>query len=108
MYNLRIYQTAPGKREAVVNRFRDHVFDLFKKNGVTVKAFWTDCTDPDRLFYITWFKDQDDSARAWAAFQNDPEWQKVKAESEKDGKLVVHVDMFALEETEVFDNGEWK
>ena len=30
-------------------------------------------------------------AEAWKAFGDDPDWKKVKAESEKDGKLVKEI-----------------
>jgi hypothetical protein len=36
----------------------------------------------------------------WKAFQNDPEWVRVKAESEKDGPIVEKVDSTFLELTD--------
>jgi len=35
----------------------------------------------------------------WAAFQADPEWQKVKSESEADGPLVDHIDRYFMDPT---------
>jgi hypothetical protein len=35
----------------------------------------------------------------WAAFQADPEWQKVKAESEKNGPLVDKIDNYFMDAT---------
>ncbi len=35
----------------------------------------------------------------WAAFQADPEWQKVKAESEAHGALVDHIDRYFMDPT---------
>ena len=36
----------------------------------------------------------------WEEFQNDPEWQKVKAESEADGKLVTKVESVFVNPTD--------
>lgn len=35
----------------------------------------------------------------WAAFQADPEWQRVKAESEMNGALVDHIDRYFMDPT---------
>jgi hypothetical protein len=33
----------------------------------------------------------------WAAFHDDPEWLKVKAESEKQGPLADHIDSYFMD-----------
>ena len=45
----------------------------------------------DRLIYIVAFEDEGQRVRAWAAFRADPEWNRVRAESEADGALVARV-----------------
>ena len=37
---------------------------------------------------------------AWAAFSADPEWQKAKAESEKDGRIVAKAESVFLVPTD--------
>ena len=38
--------------------------------------------------YIVAFEDMGDREGAWTAFRNNPEWRRIKAESEADGALV--------------------
>jgi hypothetical protein len=42
----------------------------------------------------------DTSCTDWTDFQNDPEWKKVAAESEANGKLVLKVERVWLDPTE--------
>ena len=38
------------------------------------------------------YDDANDRMEKWASFQSDPEWQKARAESEKQGPLVAQVE----------------
>ena len=40
-----------------------------------------------------------EAEKNWAAFQADPEWKKVKAESEAHGPLVDHIDRYFMDPT---------
>jgi len=40
-----------------------------------------------------------DAEENWAAFQADPEWKKVKAESEAQGPLADHIDRYFMDPT---------
>src|SRR5438132_9970776 len=40
-----------------------------------------------------------EAEKNWAAFQADPEWKKVKAESEANGPLVDHIDHYFMDPT---------
>jgi hypothetical protein len=44
------------------------------------------------LIYVLEHPSREEAMKNWAAFNADPEWVKVKAESEANGKLVDHVD----------------
>ena len=46
LYEMRIYTAAPGKKEALDARFRDHTIGLFKKHGMTPIAFFHVYTAP--------------------------------------------------------------
>jgi hypothetical protein len=41
------------------------------------------------LIYIIAHASREQAKKNWAEFQADPEWRKVAAESEKDGKILV-------------------
>jgi hypothetical protein len=91
VFELRTYYAAPGKMKALHARFRDHTCHLFKKHGMTIVGFWSPA-DPreaeEKLIYILAYPSKEAADRSWKAFRADPEWKKVLAESEKDGKLL--------------------
>jgi hypothetical protein len=103
-FELRTYHAAPGKLEALNARFRDHTCALFKKHGMEMVGFWIP-TDPDKgadntLVYMLAHKSREDAKRSWVAFSNDPEWQKARADSEVNGKLVEKVESVFLSATD--------
>ena len=46
----------------------------------------------NELVYILAFPSREGHDKSWKEFSADPEWVKVKQESEKDGKLVEKID----------------
>ena len=46
-----------------------------------------------------WHPSRQEAEKNWAAFQTDPEWQKVKAESEAHGALVDYIDRYFMDPT---------
>lgn len=94
VYDMRVYKCNPGKLEALNARFRDYTCAIFKKHGIEVIGFWTPTEGEeakDTLIYIAVFPDAKAQKKAWDAFWADPEWKRVKAESEKDGVLVKEI-----------------
>jgi hypothetical protein len=91
IYELREYVAVPGRADALHARFADHTLGLFARHGMRVAGFWTDRADRDRVVYLLAFPDAEAQRAAWAAFQADPDWQRVKAESEADGKIVAEM-----------------
>ena len=86
---LRVYDALPGRLPALHDRFSNHTMGLFEKHGIQNIAYWTeDVGTSDRLVYMLGYESLGDREKSWAAFQADPEWQKARAESEKDGPLV--------------------
>jgi len=103
VYELRVYHANPGKLEALHARFRDHTCKLFQKHGIELIGFWTPTQGEDAkntLYYIIAFPDAETQKKAWQAFRDDPDWQKAKADSEKDGVLVNKVDSRNLKATD--------
>ena len=95
VYELRIYHVLPGKLDSLVARFRDHTDQLFVKHGMKSLAYWTALDEPVKsstFFYILEHPSREAAAANWKAFQDDPEWQAVKAKSEENGKLVEKID----------------
>ena len=104
VYELRTYHTPPGKLTALHARFRDHSIKLFERHGMKVVGFWvpTDASQgsADTLVYILAHKSRAAADASWAAFSADPEWVRVKAESEKDGSLTSKVDKVFMSATD--------
>ncbi len=58
-------------------------------------AYWTPVDEPDRdnvLIYILQHSSREAAAANWKAFQDDPQWKRVKEESEANGKLTEKID----------------
>lgn len=85
---LRVYQSMPGKLDALNARFANHTIPLFEKHGIENIGYWTDDVGTsEQLIYMLGYPSLGDREKSWASFQADPEWQKVRAETEKDGVL---------------------
>ena len=93
LFELRTYKATPGKLNALLTRFRDHTVELFAKHGMRQFGYWvpTEKKDgaEDTLVYILKHKNQAAWENSFKEFRADPEWVKVKADSEKDGSLTV-------------------
>jgi hypothetical protein len=95
VYELRVYHAAPGKLGELLARFRDHTAKLFEKHGMKNVAYWTPVDEPERdnmLIYILQHPSREAAAANWKSFQDDPEWKRVKEESEANGKLAEKID----------------
>jgi hypothetical protein len=95
VYELRVYHAAPEKLGELLARFRDHTAKLFEKHGMKNIAYWTPVDEPERgnmLIYILQHPSREAATANWKSFQDDPEWKRVKQESEANGKLAEKID----------------
>jgi hypothetical protein len=103
VYEMRTYTAAEGKFDAVNARFRDHTRRLFEKHGMKNVGYWTPSEGPlvgTTLIYILEHQSRDAARASWAAFSKDPEWQKVRAESETGGRIVAKAESVFLTPTD--------
>lgn len=95
VFELRTYTANEGKLDALQARFRDHTMKLFEKHGMENVGYWVP-TDEERskntLIYMITHKNRETAEESWKAFRDDPGWQKVRAESERNGPLVAKID----------------
>ena len=94
VYELRTYTAPEGKLGDLDKRFRDHTMRIFNKHGMKSVLYMTPQDAPDSantLIYIISHKNRDAAKASWAAFQADPEWQKVSTESQVNGRIVSKV-----------------
>ncbi len=95
VFEIRTYTAEPGKLDAMHARFRDHVAPLFEKHGMTTVGYFAPTDEPlskDTLIYILAFSSREAAQKSWDAFRQDPEWQRVKKETEANGKLVAKIE----------------
>ena len=103
VYEMRTYTAADGKFDAVNARFRDHTLKLFEKHGRKNVGYWTPSEGPlvgTTLIYILEHRSRDEAKKSWAAFSADPEWQKAKAASEANGRIVAKAESVFLTATD--------
>ena len=87
VFELREYIASPGNLPALDARFRDHTTKLFTKHGMEHVGYWHltgGLQDQNRkLIYILAHKNPEAGQASFAAFRQDPDWIKAKADSEK-------------------------
>jgi len=103
VFELRTYTAPEGKLDALKARFRDHTVSLFNRHGITSIGYFTPQDAPNSqntLVYILAHPNRDAAKTNWAAFQADPEWQKVYAASSVNGPLQTKVESVFLNPTD--------
>ena len=101
VYELRIYHALPGKLPALLDRFETWTLEIWKKYGIRQVGFWTTYVgeNSNDLYYILEWNDLGERQDKWDAFQRDPDWIKVKAETEKDGPFTTHITNYFMRPT---------
>jgi hypothetical protein len=113
IYEFRVYEVTPGKMEALKKRFETMSIPLFEKHGIKVIGFWESGTMPknariskneygiimeaegttfegNELTYMVAFESIEERDGKWKEFRDDPEWHRLKKQSEADGvKMVI-------------------
>jgi hypothetical protein len=103
VFELRTYTAPEGKLGALETRFRDHTRRIFDKHGMTSVGYWVPQDAPlsqNTLIYILAHTSREAAKKSWADFNADPEWQKVSAESQRDGRIVTKVDSVFMDPTD--------
>ena len=103
VFELRTYTAPEGKLGDLNKRFRDHTRRIFDKHGMKSIGYWVPQDAPlhdNTLIYILEHKSRDAAKQSWAAFQKDPEWQKVANESQVNGKIVARVESVFMDATD--------
>jgi hypothetical protein len=103
VFEIRTYHTLPGRLDALHKRFREHTMKVFEKHGMTNVAYWTFQDSPAKentLIYVISHASREQAKANWAAFSADPEWQKIAADSQLDGKIVERVESVFVDATD--------
>ena len=103
VFELRTYTAPDGKLADLHARFRNHTLRIFKNHGMENIAYFAPQDAPlsqNTLVYLIAHKSREAAKENWAAFQKDPEWQKVANESQVNGKIVAKVESVFLDATD--------
>ena len=88
--------------DALIARFGDHTDAIFRRHNMRSIGFWRpeDAPYSQNLFvYVLEHPGREEARKNWVAFQADPEWKKVKADSELQGPLAGHIDSYFMDPT---------
>jgi hypothetical protein len=94
IHELRVYHALPGRLPALLARFRDHTTKIWDRLGIRPVGFWTTMvgeSESNALTYLLAWESLAEREAKWAAFKADPEWNRVRAESEKDGPINANI-----------------
>ena len=94
VFELRTYTAPEGKLPDLNARFRNHTMRIFQKHGMTNVGYWVPQDAPAKdntLIYIISHASREAAKKSWADFGADPEWKKVSAESQVNGRIVTSV-----------------
>jgi hypothetical protein len=104
VFEIRTYHTFPGRLDALHKRFREHTMKVFEKHGMTNVGYWVPQDNPgheNTLIYVISHASREAARANWAAFNADPEWKKIAADSEADGgKIVEKVESVFVDATD--------
>ena len=91
VFELRTYTCFEGKLEALKTRFRDHTIRIFKTPRHGEHRLLGSAGSEGKkttLIYILAHASREPPTKNWKEFRDDPEWKKVAADSEANGKIV--------------------
>jgi hypothetical protein len=101
IYELRTYKVMPNRMPALLKRFETNTLRIFGRFGIRAVGYWTTLVGPSHrdMFYMLAWESLEERQRVWGEFVVDPEWVKVRDESEKDGIIVDTVSNMLLAPT---------
>jgi hypothetical protein len=100
VFEMRTYYTNEGKLPDLLKRFREHTVEIFNRHGMTSIGYWVPQDKPNTLVYILAFPSREEAKKSWAEFGADPEWKKVSAASDVNGKIVNHTESVFMDPTD--------
>ena len=97
VFELRVYKTMPGKRDALAARFRDHTSAMFARAGMENVGYWNAVTgdDTDDTFvYMLAYPSQEARDEMWRELGTYDDFKEliIAAEGDENSKLVDTID----------------
>lgn len=92
IFELRIYESPTWKQLGFLHdRFAGGEIELFHKSGIYPILYADTLIGPNQpnMAYLIPFESEAHREKAWAAFRENPDWQKLRAESVRRGGEIV-------------------
>ena len=89
IYELRTYAATPGRMPELLKRFDTITLKIWERFGIRPVGFWTTLIGESNqtLYYLLAWESLAEREQKWNAFATDPDWLKVRAETEADGPI---------------------
>ncbi len=103
VFEIRTYTANEGKLGDLHARFRNHTLRIFAKHGMTNVVYFAPQDSPlsqNTLVYVLSHASREAAKKSWADFAADPEWQKVAADSQVNGRIVSKVESVFADATD--------
>jgi len=103
VFELRTYTAPPGKLADLHARFRNHTLRIFQRHGMNNVMYFapTDAPSKDNtLIYVISHASREAAKKSWDDFRADPEWVKVAADTQVNGRIVEKVDSVFMTATD--------
>lgn len=100
LHELRIYHAMPGRLADLQRRFEMIILPMWKEWDIRAVGFWTVMIGSSNhaLYYMLEWKDLAERGKL-DRFRADPEWQRRREETERNGPLVHHTESILLQPT---------
>jgi hypothetical protein len=98
LYELRVYESMPGRLPDLNKRFSTITLKIWEKHGIKQAGFWTTVIGESNmtLYYMLAWESLAEREQKWNAFQADPEWHAARAQTEANGPIVAKVTNYIL------------
>lgn len=98
LYELRFYSITPGRMRDVHARFNKHLPELFSQHGINCAGYWSALSGPraPRFVYLLAHDDFVHREASWGSFYADPEWARIRAETNAGHEMVERADLYFL------------
>lgn len=93
IYEMRVYHCLPNMLPALLKRFEHHTLKIWDKHGIRQAGFFTTIigqSNQELTYFLAW-DSLAEREKKWSAFQADPEWHAVRAETEKNGQIIGNI-----------------
>lgn len=102
LVEMRVYYCAPTRLPALLERFRSETLGFFEKYEIEQIGFWTTVVGADNhsLTYMLKWENMAQREARWSAFQQDPDWIAIRAETERENPIVIRVENSFLAPTD--------